>query len=130
MFSNPGPDPTGPCRLVLNVRGTGLTGKPFDQAVSVDGIRLARPATYVVTNTSDWLSKLRFTLIEQRGPCTGYSSSLVVESFRVGLIDNDGSGFPPDITIYQAAKSGPAAQWNRTLSARIDARPSRHNTVY
>jgi hypothetical protein len=95
MFSNPGPDPTGPCRLVLNVRGTGLTGKPFDQAVSLDGIRLAQPATYVVTNTSDWLSKLRFTLIEQRGTCTGYSASLVVESFRVGLIDNDGSGFPP-----------------------------------
>ncbi|PKN49300.1 MAG: hypothetical protein CVU63_02550 [Deltaproteobacteria bacterium HGW-Deltaproteobacteria-20] len=113
MFSNPGPDPTGPCRVVLHVRGTDLTGKPLDQAVSVDGIRLAQPATYVVTNTSDWLSKLRFTLIEQRGTCTGYSSSLVGESFRVGLIDNDGSGFPPpDITTkIRSGPSGTTCRW-------------------
>lgn len=113
MFSNPGSDPTGPCRVVLNVRGTDLTGKPVEQAFSVDGIRLAQPATYVVTNTSDWLSKLRFTLIEQRGTCTGYSSSLVGESFRVGLIDNDGSGFPPpDITMkIRSGPSGTTCRW-------------------
>lgn len=104
MFANAGTDPTGPCAANVTISGTATDGSPATATFASTTIRLAPPAVYVLTNTSAWLSKLSFAISSQRGTCSGFSEG--PQSFRVGLIQNDGSGNPPpDITA--TIRSGP-----------------------
>lgn len=96
----------GPCVLVAKVEATSMAGESVASTFTSAPATLAPPRIHVVTDTFSWLPKLRFSPNTSQGSCSGMSEALGQQSYRVGLIENNGTGSPPpDITF--SIRSGP-----------------------
>jgi hypothetical protein len=92
------------CAFKAEVTATRLDGTTSTSVVSSSSVTLAPSAVYVVTNTSDWLSKFAFSNTAASGDCTGASNG-PSGIFRVGLVTSESGQANVDLTFK--IRSGP-----------------------